>query len=230
MDQSNIYHDLSTYSEIYQELIYQRNEAVRWLTDHGMLDRNRRVTQDQKDELLRHRTAFPYRSVFRQNILDLLDRLYSHDAVEALYDFNSVDLKDWSDTEANRLERELQRLQLIIGKLELRYNLQYRMKFSYDSENTTLFLNNIEVLTCGQNTLRHRILTTLFSDPHKQWQNDLVEQYFIDHFDYSEGQLQDKSIEKTANDLRRDVAAKTAAKDFLLVSNSSIKLNPAYIA
>lgn len=225
----NRYINLTTYPDIYREMIYQRNEAIRWLQDNKMLTRNRRVTKDDKAEWGRHTMAMSSRSVFRENVIDLIDRLYSHDAREAAYDFESIDLADWSDTEVNRFERELQRLQLIIGKLEQRYNLHYQLIASYRPEQATLYINNTEVLRCGQSTLRHRLLTALFSEPKKLWTSEAIEDYFHDEFDYIRGQLTDKQVEKAANDIKKDMAAKTAAKDFLIVGNTTVQINPFYL-
>lgn len=223
------YLHLTTYPEIYRELVYQRNEAIRWLEEHALLARNRIVDKNDRKELQRHESAGIYRPLFRESILLLFDRLYSHDAIEAMYDFSSVDLANWSDTEANRLERELQSLQQVISKLEVRYNLQYRLIIEYVSTIRTLYLNGVEVFACGPNTLRHRLLTTLYSNPRALWKNQSIEDHFIEHFEYIEGQLSDKNIEKAANDIKKDVAAQVAAKDFLVVSNASVRVNPFYL-
>lgn len=226
----NRYLSLTTYPEIYRELVYQRNEAIRWLQEHGLSRRDRHVAKSNRSQWERHKAAAVYRPIFQENIVDLLDRLYSHDAVEAIYDFESADLNGWSDTEANWLERELQALQKIIGKLEVRYNLQYKLVIEYVSKEHTLYLNGIEIFACGPNTLRHRLLTALYSKPQKLWQNQTVEDYFIKHFSYTEGQLSDKNIEKAGNDIKKDVAAQAGAKDFLIVSNASVRINPFYLA
>ncbi len=228
-EQDNRYLDLTTYPEIYRELVYQRNATIDWLNENALLVRDRRVTKQNEQEWQRQGNARTYRPIFRENVLDLFERLYSHDATEAIYDFRSIDLKDWSDTETNWLERELQALQAIIGKLEVRYNLQYKMIFRYDSGQFVLLLNGIEVLSCGQKTLRHRLLTTLYSEPKKQWDNESIVDYFVESFHYEQDELKDKAIEKAASDIKKDVAAKTAVKDFLLVSNSAIKINPFYV-
>lgn len=218
-----------SYQAIYQELVYQRNEAIRWLDDLALTKRKRRILQNDENEFRRHQTAKTYRPIFREDILNLLSRLYSHDATEAIFDFETADLGDWSDTEANMLEREIQRLQLIIGKLESRYDLQYKIIFEYDNTQSTLFLNRNKVLACGQNTLKHRLLTTLFSDPGKLWGIDDIDSYFSNHFGYTPGDLKDRSVEKASNDIKAQVATKTGVKDFLLVSNSSTRINTAYL-
>jgi hypothetical protein len=223
------YLDLTTYNEIYRELIYQRNEAIRWLTNNALLERNRRVTKESGDEWLRHQTAAPFRSVFSRVVPGVLNRLYRHDALEAVYDFQAVELGDWSNTEANMLERQLQRLQVIIGKLETRYQLQYQLVFEYAGQECTLYLNSIKVFSCGQSTLRHRLLETLFSKSDELWTNEDIESYFIDSFGYSTGGLSDKNIEKAAKDIIKDVASKTAVKDMLIVSGSSARINPRYL-
>lgn len=229
MNDDNPYLDLTTYNEIYQELIYQRNEAIRWLTEHALIDRDRFVEKSDLDEWKRHSIAVVYRPLFKRSILALFDRLYSHDAIEAIYDFNSVELNGWSVTEANLFEREIQRLQLIIGKLETRYNLQYRLLFHFNESDSTLYMSGQKVFACGQTTLRHRLLATLFNDPHKLWTNDEIEQVFIDNFNYTSGDLTDKAIEKAAKDIKKDVASATAVKDLLTVSNASVRVNGAYV-
>ena len=83
--------------------------------------------------------------------------------------------------------------------------------------------------SCGQSTLRHRLLTTLFSIPKELWNNEDIEQCFIDHFGYSTGELSDKNVEKAGKDIVKDVASKTAVKNLLVVSNSSICINPSYL-
>lgn len=229
MIDDNPYIDLTTYNEIYQELVYQRNEAIRWLTDHALLDRNRFVEKSDVNEWKRHSIAVVYRPLFKRSILALFDRLYSHDAVEAIYDFNSVELNGWTETESNLFEREIQRLQLIIGKLETRYNLQYRLFFHYNESDCILYMSGQKVFACGQTTLRHRLLATIFSEPHKLWTNDDIEEIFIEKFNYSSGDLTDKAIEKAAKDIKKDVASATAVKDLLAVSNTSVRINSAYI-
>jgi len=221
--------DLTTYNEIYQELVYQRNAAISWLQEHALLERNRQVAKTDEKELLRHSIAGNYRSLFERTVEDLLDRLYSHDAVEALYDFSSIELGEWSDTEANHLERELRQLQVIIGKLEMRYHLQYRFLFEYDATRGVLLMNGTEVFACGLTTLRNRLLTTLFSKQQMLWKNDDIEDYFIEHFDYKAGDLSDSNIAKTARDIRTDVASKVAVKNFLIIDNSSVRISSAYI-
>lgn len=225
----NRYLDLTTYSEIYRELVYQRNAAISWLDENKLTVRDRRIAKENEKALRWQNSAASFRHVFGEDVLDLFNRLYSHDAVEAVYAFKSIDLADWSDTEANRLECELQALQSVIGKLEIRYGLQYKIIFNYDTGQSVLFSNGIEVLSCGQTTLRHRLLTTLFSETHKQWANSDIADYFHTHFGYEPEELKDKTIEKAANDLRKDVAAKTAVKDFLIVSNASVSLNQTYL-
>lgn len=225
----NRYLSLTTYSEIYRELVYQRNAAINWLEQYALLKRDKYVQKDNEKELDWQQVANVYRPIFRENVLDLLDRLYNHDAIEAIYDFNSTELNGWSDTEANWLEREIQRLQAIIGKLEVRYDLQYKLIIEYVSDERTLYRNGIEILSCGPTTLRHRLLTALYSKPKTLWENQKIEDYFIKHFDYTEGQLKDKTIEKAANDIKKDVAAKVGAKDYLFVSNAAIKINPFYL-
>lgn len=227
--QDNRYLDLTTYPEIYRELVYQRNSAIRWLQEYKMVKRDRRVLKSDKNEWGRHTMAMSFRSVFRENIIDLIDRLYPHDARDAQFDFEFIDLGDWSDTEVNRLELETQRLQLIIGKLEQRYHLQYQLIATFNAGQGTLYINNSEVFTSGLSTLRNRLLITLFSQPKILWQNQAIEDYFIKNFGYQEGQLTDKKIEKAASDIRKDVAARAAAKDFLIVSNSAVRINPFYL-
>lgn len=229
MNSDNQYMDLTTYNEIYQELVYQRNAVIAWLKEHALLERNRQVGKDDNKELLRHSIAGNYRSLFDRTVEDLLDRLYSHDAIEALYDFKSIELGEWSDTEANRLERELQQLQVIIGKLETRYQLHYQFLFEYDSAKGVLLMNGAEVFACGLTTLRNRLLTTLFSKPQALWKNDDIEDYFVEHFDYVTGDLSDSNISKTARDIRTDVASKVAVKNFLIIDSSSVRINPAFI-
>lgn len=224
-----MYLDLTTYNEIYQELVYQRNEIINWFDEYKLISRDRFVKEDNQEEISRHKMALPFRQSFRRTIPKILDRLYSHDAIEAIYDFNSAELGNWSDTEANWLERELQRLQVIISKLEVRYDLQYRLVFEYRSEECTLYLNNIKVFACGQLTLRNRLMSVLFSNLKKRWSNQDIEDYFIDNFSYYAGDLKDTAIEKAGNDIKKDVASRTGIRDFLLVSNSSITINSAYL-
>lgn len=229
-DGQNIYLDLTTYPEIYSELVYERNVAITNLTDSGLLIRDRYVNDKNSNEWKRQQSIAGYRVFFTQKITQVLDRLYSHDATEALYDFRTDDLGGWSNTEANRLERELQSLQSILSKLETRYQLQYKQIFTYNSGQSTLYFNNIEVLSCGPSTVRHRLLTTLFSAPSDLWGYEDIEEYFVKNFDYTYGEIQDKTLEKAANDLKKDVSAKKSVRDFLIVSNSSIRINPSYIS
>ncbi len=229
-ERDNRYLDLTTYTEIYRELVYQRNAAISWLEENKLMVRDRRIAKENEKELLWQKSAAAFRYVFSEDVLDVFNRLYSHDAVEAIYDFKSIDLADWSDTEVNRLERELQALQGVISKLEVRYGLQYKLIFDYDTGQCVLFSNRIEVLSCGQTTLRHRLLSTLFSDTHKHWANSDIADFFHTHFGYEPEELKDKAIEKAANDLRKDIAAKTAIKDFLIVSNATVSLNQAYVS
>ncbi len=227
--QDNEYLDLTTYPDIYRELVYQRNSTIHWLGSHNLIERDRHVTKSDTQEWGWQSTARTYRLVFRTSILKILDRLHSHDATEAVYDFNAIDLVDWSDTEANRLERELQQLQLIITKLETRYRLQYKLLFEYDHKTATLYLNRNDVLKYSQNSIKHRLLTTLFSRADKQWTNEAIANYFNKKFGYEPDELSDKSISKAANDIKRDVALKAAAKDFLIVSNAFVRINPSYL-
>ena len=227
--QDNEYLDLTTYPDIYRELVYQRNTAIEWLGKHKLLQRNYRVTRNHAEEWERQNSARVFRPVFNSSILQILDRLHSHDAVEAIYDFNSIDLADWSDTAANRLELELRQLQMIIGKLEMRYALQYKLSFEYDRKLATLQLNHTDLLKYGPNSIKHRLLAALFSNSEELWTNEAIEDYFTEHFDYHQGELKEASITKAANDIKRDVAVKAAAKDFLIVSNASVRINPLYI-
>lgn len=228
-EEGNPYIDLVTYSDIYHELVFERNEAIRWLYDHAMLDRDKFVKKTDKKQGDKHKNAYAYRLSFQHTVLLKLDRLYSHDAIEAMYDFNNIDLGNWSDTEANRLEKQLNQLQLIITKLEIRYALQYKTTIEYRPSEQTLYLNSIEIFSCGTGTIRHRLLTAFYSKPSKLWQNEDLERYFIKHFNYQEGDLTDKQVEKNSNDITKDVAAKIGAKDFLIVSNSTVRINPKYL-
>lgn len=229
MDTSNPYLDLSTYSEIYRELVHHRNETIDWLTRNALLDRRRIFSLGDEEEANKHRTASGYRAVFRIAVNQIFDRLYSHDAIEAMYDFNTIDLKNWTDTEANRLERELEALQQVIGKLEVRYQLQYLLRVEYRPEEYMLYLNGIEVSSFGRSSIKHRLLTALFSNTKMEWENNTIEDFFIKHFNYHEGELKDLQIRKAADDLNREVAAKSAIKDLLKVSSSSVRVNPQYL-
>jgi hypothetical protein len=173
--QDNRYLDLTTYPEIYIELIYQRNATIDWISAQGLLKRDKLVQKSDKKELARHQGAIVYRPLFRESIMQLLDRLYTHDATEAMYDFESVELKGWSETEANWLERELEALQNILTKLEIRYKLQYKLIFEYEVGECVLYLNRNKILACGQTTLRHKLLAMLYSNPKKQWFFDYIE-------------------------------------------------------
>lgn len=225
----NRYEDLTTYPEIYRELIYQRNAAISWLDEKNLTQRNCRVKESDETELSRHAVVNTYRPIFRENVLHVLDRLYSYDATEAIYDFNSTDLGDWSDTQANWLEREIQRLQLIIGKLETKYDLQNQIIFEYDSEECTLYMSRTKVFSCGQTTQKHRVLTALFTSPRKQWSVNDFDKYFTDKFNRGRYTLEKRSLEKTGNDIKAQVATKTGIKDFLIVSSSSLRINPHYV-
>lgn len=225
----NRYAHLSSYQDIYQELIYQRNSAIDWLNNYALTKRDRRVEKSDKDELTRHHMANVYRPIFRENILHLLDRLYTHDATEALFDLETADLGDWSETEANWLEREIQRLQLIISKLEARYDLQYRIIFEYDSKECVLYMSRNKVFSCGQTTQKHRVLSALFSNPQKQWSIEDFDKFFAKEFNRGRYILEKRSLEKTGNDIKAQVAIKTGVKDFLLVSSSSLRINPNYV-
>ena len=229
MDTSNPYLDLSTYPEIYQELVHQRNEAIYWLTQNGQLERKRVVQLDDKEELLRHRLAEGRGRLFNIGVNQILDRLYSHDAIEAMYDFNNIELGTWSETSANRFERQLQALQRIISKLEVRYQLHYRLLVDYIASERTLYLNGIPISTFGGETLRHRILCALYSDPDKVWTTESIEDYFIEHFNYTTGSLKDSQVRKAADDINREVAAKSAIKEMLNVASSSVGLNLHYL-
>lgn len=166
---------------------------------------------------------------FTDKIFHVLDRLYSHDAIEAMYDFENIDLGDWSDTPANRLDKHVEKLQLVITKLEGRYQLQYRLSINYDSGQQLLTLNTVPIFSCGASTLRHKLLSALYSDPHRLWLNEDLEEYFIKCHSYTVGQLKDATVEKAANDIKRDVAAKVSVKDHLIISNSSVRINPIYL-
>lgn len=229
MDTSNPYLDLSTYSEIYQELVRHRNETINWLTNNGLLDRKKIIDPDDVEELTKHKIAEGYDRLFEVWILQIIDRLYSHDAVEAVYDFTSVEIGEWTDTPANRLERRLQALQRIIGKLETRYNLQYRLHVEYVAEEHMLYLNGIEIKSFGRSSIKHRLLATLYSNPEIEWENESIEDYFIDHFSYHKGELEDSQIRKAADDINRDIAAANAVRGLLRVSSSAIKINDQYL-
>ncbi|TAH32547.1 hypothetical protein EYC58_02735 [Candidatus Saccharibacteria bacterium] len=229
MDTSNPYLRLSTYSEIYQELVHHRNEAINWLTRNGLLDRKRIVEPDDREELLKHKIADGYCRLFSVWISQIIDRLYTHDAIEALYDFNSVELGDWTDTAANRLERQLQALQGIIGKLEVRYRLQYRLLVEYRTEEHALYLNGIEIKSFGRSSIKHRLLTALFSNTETEWENNAIEDFFIKSYDYHEGELTDTQIRKAADDINRELAAKSPIKDLLKVSSAAITVNQQYL-
>lgn len=229
MDTSNPYANLSTYSEIYQELVRHRNETIDWLTRNGMIERKRIIKPDDREEFVKHKTAEGYNRLFEIWILQIVDRLYSHDAIEAMYDFNSIELGEWTDTPANRLERRLQALQHIIGKLETRYHLQYRMIVEYKAEEHTLYLNGIEIKSFGRSSIKHRLLAALYSNPDVEWEVETIEDYFVDHFHYHKGELEDSQIRKAADDINRDVAAANAVRGLLKVSSSAIKINDQYL-
>lgn len=229
MDTSNPYLNLSTYSEIYQELVRHRNETINWLTRNGLLDRKRIVKSDDREELLKHKIADGYERLFEVWILQIIDRLYSHDVIEAVYDFNSLELGEWTDTPANRLERRLQALQNIIGKLETRYHLQYRLLVEYRAEEHTLYLNGIEIKSFGRSSIKHRLLAALYSNPEIEWESEAIEDYFVEHFGYHRSELEDSQIRKAADDINRDVAAANAVRGLLKVSSSAIKINDQYL-
>lgn len=221
------YLDLSSYDDVYRELVFQRNATIQYLRDNHLLERNRNPkSQDEKNA---HKAAETYLVVFHETVEAILNRLYSHDAIEAVYDFNSIELGQWADTPANRLERELQQLQLIISKLETRYDLKYKIIFEYDSAKCTLYMSSNKVMSCSQISQKHRVLTALFSDPYKQWSIKDFDSYFAEHFNRGRYTLEKRSLERTGNDIRSQVATLTGIKDFLLVSASSLRINPSYL-
>lgn len=222
---SDTYVDIETYNDIYRELVVQRNSAIEWLSKSNLLFRDRFV-KNNGDELRNHSTAAAFRRAFKASVMEIIDRLYPHDAIEARYDLESAELKAWSDTEANWLERELQQLQMILTKLEGRYDVQYKLVFEYSEG--TLTLNTEKVLASGLNTLRTRLLTVLFSNKERTWDNSDIEEEFVARFGYHFNEVSDKTIEKAARDIEKDVAAKTGVKDFLLYSNSCVEINPLY--
>lgn len=169
MIENNLYEYISDYPQIFSNLVFERNHTIMWLERHGMAVRDKTVDKTNEKEWLKHRTATAYRMSFKTNVTHLLDRLYHHDAVEALYDFGNVELGGWSNTEANMLERELQNLQKILGKLEARYSLQYKLVIEYNHKEQKLYLNGVEILSPGESTLRHRLLTALYSKPDVLW-------------------------------------------------------------
>ncbi|GEM_PF-2457828 len=223
------YLDLKTYNEIYSELVYQRNHYIDQFRQFGMTGRNRYATKDDNDEWTRHRVMLPTLMGFQVTIPQILNRLYSYDATEALYDFDSIDMGSWSETPANRLEKQIQALQHIISKLENRYDLQYRLLFDFEPSSGTLTLNTNKVLASGKDTLRTRMLTALFSDRQKHWKNDDIEEYFVENFDYQYGELSDKNIAKAARDINKDIATNTGVQDFLNFSNSSVQITSRYV-
>lgn len=218
---------LKTYPDIYRELIYQRNELIRWLEENNLLERQRVIKQGAGEEWVRHQVAKLHRESFRESILEILNQLYSHDAMEAVYDFNSAELGDWTDTDANWLERELQQLQKIISKLETRYDLSYRAIFEYDSDAGALYLNRKEVMSVGLGTQKHHILTMLFSNPKKLWDFDDIETYFQKQGWANFGELKERNIEKAGNDIKTKVAENTGVDDFLVVSRHALRINQA---
>jgi hypothetical protein len=230
----NLYADLTAYQEIYHELVFERNHTIMWMQRHLLLDRNRTVSKSDTAEWRRHQAAMAHRRGFTIKVRQVLDRLYSHDAIEALYDFNNIDLGNQSDTEANRLEKELNALQIVIGKLENKYNLHYKMLVEYREQEQKLYLNSIVLLSAGATTLRHRLLALLYTDPTILWLNDDIEDHFVDNFGYVKGAigkdgLTDPKIEKAANSIKKDVAS-AGVKDFLIVSRSTVRINPIYLA
>jgi hypothetical protein len=196
-----------TYDEIYRELVYERNDIIDWLYRYALMGRKR--AEIKEAEKFKHEVSLNHRELFRKKTLGLLNKLHLHDATEAVYDFESIELGDWADSETNRLELELRALQKILGKLEIRYGLTYRVKLEYISEERTLYLNGKAILSPGASSIKHRLLTTLYSEPEKAWSNDDIEEYFIKHFDYTAGELKDTQIRKSANDINTEVALKS---------------------
>ena len=223
------YMELTDYESIYRELINQRNTAIRWLNQHGQISRARVVDSEDESELTRHKIAQIYRPLFRRSVLILISRLYYHDAVEAKYDFESVQLGSWSDTEANWLERELQQLQKIITRLEIRYDLQYRLIFEYVCDDRVLLLSGDEVKKYRKGSIKHRLMCAIFSDPYRNWLNIDIEEYFVKHFDYKVDGLPDSKIIKAANDINAEVAQETNVKDLLDPGGSAVKVNQRYL-
>lgn len=221
--------DPETYDEIYRELVYERNDIIEWLFQNNLMARSRSIDKGDENEKIRHSTSLPHRRLFRSKVLGLLNKLYSHDAIEAIYDFESIELGKWSDSETNRLELELKALQKIIGKLELRYGLTYKVRLEYVAKDRTLYLNGKAVMSPGGSSLKHRLLSALYSEPERHWKNNDIEGYFIDNFDYRDGQLKDSQIRKTANDITAEVAIKSGLKDFLDPSGTHVRINPTYL-
>jgi hypothetical protein len=217
------------YDEIYTELVFERNMLIEHLNDNGYLDRKTVYVDSDTDEKTKHSTLLPYRRFFRQKVTKTINELDGFDAVEALYDFNSIELGKWTDSEANKLELELRALQKIIGKLEGRYDLKYRVRMDYVVPERTLYLNRRAVMSPGASTIKHRLLTTLFSNSGIRWKNDDIEDYFVEHFGYKKGQLKDTHIRKAANDITAEVAIKSAVREFLDASGTHVSINPKYI-
>lgn len=223
----DMYENLDTYEKIYRELTYQRNEAILFLRGNLLWGVRRSALSDEDKR--HHRTAQSFRNAFLKNIREIIRKLYDHDAIDALFVIENYDLGEWDDTEANRLEKELEGLKTVLSDLQKRFNLTYKLRFEYSPSEATILLNGVNGLKFGENTLRHRLMLALWSDKDRLWGFEDINDYFTDHFNYQEGGLKDRNLEKLGNDINKELAFRSSVRDLLIVTNSSIRINANYL-
>lgn len=223
----DIYENLNTYEKVYRELTYQRNEAILFLKDNQLWGIKRGALSDEDKR--HHRTAQSFRHAFLRNIREVIAKLYDHDAIEALYAVENYDLGEWDDTEANRLEKEIEGLKIVLSDLQKKYSLTYKLRFEYIPTEATILLNGVPALKFGENTLRHKLMSALWSDKNRLWGFEDINDYFVDHFNYQEGELKDRNIEKLGIDINKELASKSSVNDLLAVTNSTVRVNPTYL-
>lgn len=223
----DIYENLDTYEKIFRELTYQRNEAILFLKGNLLWGVKRSALSDADKR--HHRTALSFRNAFLRNVREIIGKLYDHDAIDALYAIENYDLGVWDDTEANRLEKEVAGLKTALSDLQRKYNLTYKLRFEYSPTDASILLNGVPVLKFGENTLRHKLMSALWSDKDRLWGVEDINDYFVDHFNYREGELKERNVEKLGNDINKELAVKSSVKDLLAVTNSTIRINPTYL-
>lgn len=114
--------------------------------------------------------------------------------------------------------------------VDTKYQATTTIKTEYDQEKKLLKIQGVEILIAKKQANNpHRLLSTLFKEPMKEWSYDEIEGDWDPNSEKIVAKIKQKNYYLTSRETNRKIAEKTTISDFLIPSNTSVKINRKYL-
>lgn len=114
--------------------------------------------------------------------------------------------------------------------VDTRYKTATTTKTEYDQDKKLLKIHGVEILIAKKQANNpHRLLATLFKEPMREWSYDEIEGDWDPNSEEIGMKIKQKNFYLTSRETNRKIAEKTTISDFLIPSNTSVKINKKYL-